>query len=121
MVLAQLFAEHRRPPERLWEESLVSSRLLEYELWTRAHARGIASEAAEGIRSIVNRLALLELLPNILSQAPEPFPLPVRTLDALHLASIHFLRTRDPTLDLATYDGRMRDVAERMEIPLHEL
>lgn len=34
VALAHLLAEDRRPPEALWDETLVSSRLLEYELWT---------------------------------------------------------------------------------------
>jgi len=29
------------PPERLWQESLIASRLLEYEIWTRLHARNL--------------------------------------------------------------------------------
>ena len=34
VALAHLLAEDRRPPDALWKESLVTSRLLEYELWT---------------------------------------------------------------------------------------
>jgi len=33
--LRQLFAEDRQPPPRLWRESLTTSRLLQYEVWTR--------------------------------------------------------------------------------------
>jgi hypothetical protein len=32
VVLAQLLAEDRRPPASLWSESLVASRLVEYEV-----------------------------------------------------------------------------------------
>jgi hypothetical protein len=42
VALAQLLAEDRLPAERIWDEQLVSSRLLEYELWNRLHARGVA-------------------------------------------------------------------------------
>ena len=35
VALAELFAEDQKAPEELWSELLVSSRLLEYELWTR--------------------------------------------------------------------------------------
>ncbi len=38
VALAHLLAEDRVPPERLWQENLISSRLLEYEIWTRIHA-----------------------------------------------------------------------------------
>jgi len=43
VVLAQLLAEDRHPPEGLWREQLVSSRLTEYEVWTRIHARRLAA------------------------------------------------------------------------------
>jgi len=32
VALAQLLSEDRLPPDRLWSETLVSSRLLEYEI-----------------------------------------------------------------------------------------
>ena len=35
VALAHLLGEDRRPPGELWSETLVSSRLFEYELWTR--------------------------------------------------------------------------------------
>ena len=41
VVLAQLLAEDHRPPTALWSETLVASRLMEYEIWdpaARAHA-----------------------------------------------------------------------------------
>jgi hypothetical protein len=46
------------------------------------------------------------MLPNILARALEPFATPVRTLDALHLASIEFLRKRNQSVELASYDDR---------------
>lgn len=66
-------------------------------------------------------MALLELVPPVLSRALEPFPRPVRTLDALHLASVDFLRQRQPALQLATYDARLADVASALGIPLYPL
>ena len=46
VVLAQLLAEDRRPSDSLWESSLVSSRLLEYEAWNRLSSIGIAARSA---------------------------------------------------------------------------
>jgi hypothetical protein len=34
VALAHLLAEDRHPPDGLWTEVLVSSRLIEYEVWT---------------------------------------------------------------------------------------
>ena len=53
VALAHLLAEDRRPPESLWDESLVSSRLLEYELWTPIHCRGLAGSHGEAVRLLI--------------------------------------------------------------------
>lgn len=121
VALAQLLAEDRSPPPSLWRELLVSSRLLEYEVWTRIHARGLAASHAEPARLLIGRVALLELAAPVLARALEPFPLPVRTLDALHLASIEFLRGQGQKLRLASYDERLTTAARRMGIPLAAL
>lgn len=121
VALAQLLAEDRSPPPSLWRELLVSSRLLEYEVWTRIHARGLAATHSEPARLLIARVALLELAAPVLARALEPFPLPVRTLDALHLASIEFLRSQGQKLRLASYDERLITAARRMGIPLAAL
>jgi predicted nucleic acid-binding protein len=118
VALAHLLAEDRRPPDRLWTEPLVSSRLLEYELWTRLNARHLGASHGEAVRRLVERLAVLELLPNVLARALEPFPVPVRTLDALHLASIEFLRGRSQRVELASYDDRLVAAARSLGIPV---
>lgn len=117
VALAHLLAEDRVPPASLWAETLVSSRLLEFELWTRLHARGLGRTHGEAARELLARVAMLELAPPVLARALEPFPAPVRTLDALHLASIEFLRGQRQEVELATFDARMREVARRMGIP----
>jgi hypothetical protein len=118
VALAHLLAEDRRPPDSLWQQPLVASRLLEYELWTRLNARGLGASHGELARRLVERLAILEMLPNVLARALEPFPVQVRTLDALHLASIEFLRGRGQTVELASYDDRLIGGAKAMGIPI---
>lgn len=121
VVLAQLLAEDRKPPAELWSEPLVSSRLLEYECWTRVHARRLSSSHGEALRALLGRIAFLELSPLVLGRALEPFPTAVRTLDTLHLASIDFLTSRRLEVSLATYDGRMVEAAGRLKIPLEKI
>ena len=121
VALAQLLAEDRYPPAALWKQPLVASRLLEYEVWTRLNARGLGASHGEASRRLLERLAILELLPNVLARALEPFPAPVRTLDAIHLASIAFLRARGADVALATYDERMRVAARALGFPLAPL
>jgi hypothetical protein len=121
VALAELLAEDRRPGDDFWELTLVSSRLLEYEVWTHVHARRLARSHGESARALVGRVALLELVAPVLTRALEPFPKPVRTLDALHLASTEFLRERQPRIRLATYDSQQATAAKAMGIPLYDL
>ena len=118
VALAELLAEDRKPAASIWSEPLVSSRLLEYEIWTRIHARDLAPSHGEAVRDLLSRVSLLELSGDVLSRVLEPFPLPVRTLDALHLASIEFLRARKLKVSLATFDARLMRVARAMRIPV---
>ena len=121
VALAHLLAENRRPPDALWRQPLAASRLLEYELWTRLNARRLGASHGEAARRLVERLAILEMLPNVLTRALEPFPAPVRTLDALHLASIEFLRGRGQKVELASYDDRLLAAARGLGIPIAAL
>jgi predicted nucleic acid-binding protein len=118
VVLAQLLAEDRKPADSLWSESLVASRLVEYETWTRIHARQLGRSHGTAAGELLARVSYLELSPIVLERALEPFPTPVRTLDALHLASIEYLRAQRLEVRLATYDERMAEAARRMEIQL---
>lgn len=121
VALAHMLAEDRAPPPSLWQQPLVASRLLEYEVWTRLHARGLGHSHGEDARALVGRVALIELAPPILARALDPFPVAVRTLDALHLASIEFLSARGQTIDLATYDERLSAAARALGITLFPL
>lgn len=97
------------------------SRLTEYEVWTRVHARGLGPSHGESVRLLLGRFAWLELTPVVLARALEPWPVVVRTLDALHLASIEFLRGHGQDVTLASYDDRMIAAAHRLSIPLTPL
>lgn len=121
VALAHLLAEDRRPPDSLWDRPLVSSRLFEYELWTRIHARGLDTTHGDLVRQLLGRLSFLELIGEVLERAKEPFPVPIRTLDALHLASLSFLDRQGVTLALATYDARLLGAARALDLPVHVL
>jgi PIN domain len=121
VALAHLLAEDRTPPETLWREPLIASRLFEYELWNRIHARRLSRSHGEETRAVIGRVALIELAPQVLARALEPFPLPLRTLDTMHLSSLLFLRERSLKIVLASYDGRMLAAARALRIPLFVL
>jgi uncharacterized protein len=120
VALVYLLAEDRLPPQELWQQQLVSSRLLEYEILNRIHARRLERSHGDAVRALIGRVALLELATPVLARALDPYPIPVRTLDALHLASIEFLRARQQQVELASYDGRLIAGARALQIPLYE-
>lgn len=120
VALADMLGENRRPSNGFWEQSLVSSRLLEYELWTRVHAYGLSVSHADRVRELVERLAFVELTPTVLERAREPFPDGIRTLDAMHLASATWLQTHRQPIRLATYDKRLLSAAKSLNIPAFE-
>ena len=118
VALAHLLVEERRPPASLWVDMLISSRLLDYKVWCLLHARHLEASHGEAARQLLGRISFVELSPETLGRALEPFPESVRTLDALHLASIEFLRGRRLDVRLATYDRRMTGAASSLAIPL---
>lgn len=121
VALAHLLAEDHSPPEGLWQEPLISSRLIEYEIWVRIHVRKLTRSHADEVRSLLSRIAFVELSPAVLARALEPFPKPVRTLDALHLASMDFLKQQGQAVTLASYDKRLINGARALRFPLYKL
>ena len=121
VALAHLLAEDRSPPERLWQEPLISSRLLEYEIWTRIHAQKLSRSHADEVRALLSRVALVELSPPVLARALEPFPKPVRTLDALHLAAMDFLQKQGQVVNLASYDDRLISAARALRFSIYKM
>lgn len=86
----------------------------------RAEREGRLSEAESAdllgiFAQALSRWAVLEVGDDIARRAEEAFPAePVRTLDAIHLASALFLRQSFPDLRLLTADERVRTNAERL-------
>ena len=90
-------------------------------MWVRLSARKLTDSHAEAARELIRRIALLEMSPAILARALDAFPIPVRTLDALHLASFQYLQRSGQKGQLASYDRRMVAAARVMDISLLDL
>ena len=121
VAVAHLLAESRRPPGRFWDGILVSSRLLQYEIWAVLHARSLATSHGDAASDLLGRIALLELSPTVLERALAAFPVRLRTLDALHLASLDYLTRQGQSVELATYDRRMAAAARTVALPVVDL
>jgi uncharacterized protein len=120
IVLADLFSERRSEPDSFWRNQFVSSRLLEYEVWNRIHARNIVKAKAERAKSLLARVDLIEMTPAALERATKPFSVFLRTLDALHVATLTYVHALNAQVQLASYDKRMVTAAESLDIPLYE-
>lgn len=121
VVLARLQAEERQPPAGFFDAALVSSRLLQYECWNRVNARSLATEVGAELDQTLARISFVELSEPALRRALQRWPVPVRTLDGMHLATLLFLIGDGHIVSLATFDDAMARAASRMKIPVLQL
>ena len=129
-VLAWLLDEPSGPDVRevLGDASVVFASdltLIESErVLLRATALGelTAAEAADRRAHLVAAAAhwhVLRISPEIVERARQPFPgEPIRTLDAIHLASVLVARSTVAGLELLSLDDRIRKSARRLGLRL---
>lgn len=79
-------------------------------------ARRLQDPHGDAARGLIGRISMVEMVPSVLRRALDPFPAPVRTLDAIHLAAIEFIRAQGVSVQLASYDERMVGVARLLGI-----
>jgi predicted nucleic acid-binding protein len=108
-------------------DSRVTSSLAEVECLRgveAARSRGqlTADEAADRRRIVyaqVRRMRRLAVSPPVLRRAGESYALPIRSLDAIHLASALIVRDREaPDLVFATHDQQLGRLAAVMDLPV---
>lgn len=121
VLMAHIFSESTRPKGDFWSGPLVSSQLLQYEAWTIIHREKKTRSLGGTLTDALARVDLVNLAPAVLRRALNPFPVHVRTLDGLHLATLAYLNADGPAVPLATYDRRMADAARALGIALVEL
>ena len=118
VALAYLLAEDRFPSELLWDQPLVASRLLECEVWNRVNAHQLQNSHSDLVRNLIGRVAMIEMVGPVLARALQPFPVAVRTLDAIHLSALEFVRAQKQNVQLASYDERLLSVARLLGISI---
>lgn len=116
VVLSRLLAEEVSPPDPFWDLSLVSSRLLQYEVWNRVYAYGLNAAVSDDARLILRHVRFVEMNREILDRALFPLPVSLRTLDTLHLVTMDYLHRQDDDLTLASYDQRLLAAAAALGI-----
>lgn len=93
---------------------MTSSLLLMFEVENRLNAYGADRTERIEARRVIGNVELNEMSAGVLARALRPFPVPVRTLDDLHLATMDFLRDRRIQIELASYDVRLLQAADAM-------
>jgi predicted nucleic acid-binding protein len=121
VALAELLDETEKLAQTFWQANLVASRLLVYELSTTLHRRGLGETLAADRDALLQTILLLDLAPEVLERALRPYPVHLRTLDALHLATVIFVAQQTGSVHLATYDRRLAAAGTALGIPLASL
>jgi hypothetical protein len=70
----------------------------------------------EAVRNLIGRVAMIEMVGPTLTRALQPFPVPVRIPDAIHLAAIEFVCAQKQSVQLASYDERLLAAARLLGI-----
>src|SRR6202008_3191795 len=104
------------PSKELWDQPVVSSRLIECEVWNWINARRLQESHGDAVRGLIGRIAIIEMVPAVLRRALEPFPTSVRTLGPIHLAAIEFIRSQGASVWLASCDERLVGAARLLGI-----
>jgi predicted nucleic acid-binding protein len=85
-------------------------------LRARIGARLTADEEREAVRALrrfERRSFMVAVTDSVLARVRRPFPVePIRTLDAVHLATAELLGEPPPLVTIVTRDARVRDNAE---------
>jgi hypothetical protein len=79
--------------------------------------RELARRRATALK-ILEAFEMVRLNRAVLDRAGEPFPILIRTLDAIHLASALLLRVRFPAMRFATHDQDLAATALAEGLPL---
>ena len=87
-------------------------------LRARVGARLTADEEREAVRALrrfERRSFMVAVTDSVLARVRRPFPVePIRTLDAVHLATAELLGEPPPLVTIVTRDARVRDNAEAL-------
>jgi predicted nucleic acid-binding protein len=87
-------------------------------LRARIGARLTADEEREAVRALrrfERRSFMVAVTDSVLARVRRPFPVePIRTLDAVHLATAELLGEPPPLVTIVTRDARIRDNAEAL-------
>ncbi|HXW84156.1 MAG TPA: type II toxin-antitoxin system VapC family toxin [Candidatus Binataceae bacterium] len=95
-------------------------RVLSRSRFTRALSEVHASTCRSQLNSASAHWTLIQIDDEVLDRARRPFPAePLRTLDAIHVASALLARRADPEVTLLSLDRRVRRCGALLGFPVH--
>lgn len=114
MTLATVLSESRRPADAFWTGRIVASRLTDLETRVRAARHGSVAQHEQALSFIASRVAFVEIDRESVGLLYRETPAGLRTLDAIHLATLAHLNSGRRPVALATYDRRLATVANKL-------
>jgi predicted nucleic acid-binding protein len=97
-------------------------RVLIHAVTTREIDEATAADRRAHLNAAASHWHLWRVTPDIIERARHPFPAePIRTLDAIHLASALAVRSAVPGLELLSLDDRIRRAAKQLGFHVHPL
>lgn len=127
VILGILLGQKSPPPAWEGHSTLVASVLVEVECLRtldRIHSSGDLDEKAylekcSGLHKFLSAVHLVPLEPPVIRRASGAFPGPLRSLDALHLATaILYQDGNGESLTFLTHDKGLAKVAAAMGLPI---
>jgi hypothetical protein len=79
----------------------------------------LAATQQTDVHALLARISFVEMTRTALARAVDPFPVRIRSLDAMHLATIVYLQGEGHEIQLDSYDDRMLTAASAIGIPLY--
>lgn len=114
VTVATVLSESRRPPDEFWTSRVVASRLTDLETRVRVARHGQSARHQQAIDFVTSRLLLVEIDRDSVGLLYREIPTGLRTLDAIHLATLAHLNSGLRRVPLATYDRRLAAAAHAM-------
>lgn len=111
VVLASLFGEAKRPNDLFWSGPRLASRLTDLEVRVRAAARPAAVKPEVALHEVMSKVRFVEITMRTVELLYTNPPKTLRTLDAIHLATLAHLNRGPRNIPLATYDQRLATAA----------
>ena len=84
--------------------------------WKRINAHLLQHSHGDAVRHLIGRVAMIEMVGPVLTRALQTLPVPVRTLDAIHLAALEFIGAQKQNVQLASHDERLLAAARLLGI-----